>query len=306
MKAPVSSEIQTGLKGSSVIYQRAGQKEGRMKIYTLVEDSKPKGSAFIAEHGLCLYFVYQGKRILFDTGASDAFVYNATLLGIDLLKVDICIISHAHDDHTGGLAYFLSINTDAPVYLKNAARGDFYIRRLTKMEYAGMDASLFDKYPDRFHFIDDDTEILDGLHLSSANHHRRPPLFTSLMYEKRDDVLLRDDLSQEQFLVIRGGSGSTVITGCSHSGILNILMTAEEKFGPVSALVGGFHLSGNRRMGMPTFQEPASEISSIIRYINAKKIKKVYSGHCTGEKALERLELMARVKKIQAGDIIEI
>ena len=59
-------------------------------------------------------------------------------------------------------------------------------------------------------------------------------------------------------------------------------------------------------MGMPTFQEPASEIAAIIRYINLKKIKKVYSGHCTGEKVLEKLELMARVKRIQSGDIIEI
>ena len=96
-----------------------------MKIYILIEDSKPKGSAFIAESGLCLYFVYQGKRILFDTGASDAFIYNATLLGIDLLKVDMCILSHAHEGHTGGLAYFLGINKDAPVYMKSAARGEF-------------------------------------------------------------------------------------------------------------------------------------------------------------------------------------
>jgi len=277
-----------------------------MKIYTLVEDSKPKGSGFIGEHGLSLYFEYQGKNILFDTGASDAFVYNATLLGIDLLKVDLCIISHAHDDHTGGLAYFLSINKNAQVYVKSAVRGDFYVRNLTKMEYAGMDISLFDKYPERFHFIDEDTELLDGLFLSSANRYRRLPLYTSLMYEKRNDVLIRDDLSQELFVAIRGKSGVTVMTGCSHNGILNILMTAEEKFGPVTALLGGFHLSGARRMGLQTFQEPLSEISAIIRYLNHKKIKKVYSGHCTGEKVLEKLELLARVKKMQTGDIIEI
>lgn len=277
-----------------------------MNIYILIEDSKPKGSAFIAEHGLCLYFVYQGKRILFDTGASDAFIYNATLLGIDLLKVDICILSHAHDDHTGGLAYFLGINKDAHVYLKRAARGDFYIKRLTKLEGAGMDTSLFEKYPDRFRFIDDDAEILDGLYLTGVQKHRKLPMFTSMMYEKQGDTLIRDDLSQEQFLAIRGKEGITVITGCSHNGLLNILMTAEEKYGPVSAVVGGFHLSGTRRAGMPAFQESASEIAAIIRYINQKKIKKVYTGHCTGEKALEKLELMARVKRMQTGDIIKV
>lgn len=277
-----------------------------MKVYTLIEDSKPKGSGFIAEHGLSLYFEYGGHRILFDTGASDAFVYNATLLGIDLLKVDICILSHAHDDHTGGLTYFLELNKEAQVYLKSAARGDFYVRHLSKIEYAGMDPSLFEKHADRFHFIDDDTEIITGLFAASADRHRRLPLYTSLMYEKRGDVLIRDDLSQELFLAVRHAGRIAVFTGCSHNGILNILATAEEKFGPVSALIGGFHLSGTRRMGLQTYQEPGSEIQAVIRYINQKKIKKVYSGHCTGEKALERLELMARVNRLQSGDVINI
>jgi len=277
-----------------------------MRIHVLIEDSKPKGSAFIAEYGLCLYFVYKGKRILFDTGASDAFIYNATLLGIDLLKVDMCILSHSHEGHTGGLAYFLGINKEAPVYMKSAARGEFYIRRLAKLEYAGMDRPLLEKYPDRFRFIDDDAEILDGLYLSGVQKHRKPPLFASMMYEKRGDALVRDDLSQEQFLAMPGDEGVTVVTGCSHNGLINVLMTAEEKYGPVTAVVGGFHLSGARRPGIPAFQEPASETAAIIRYINQKKIKKVYTGHCTGEKSLERLEMMARVKRIQSGDVIEI
>ena len=169
-----------------------------------------------------------------------------------------------------------------------------------------MDTSLFEKYPDRFRFIDDDAQLLDGLYLSGVQKHRKPPLFTSMMYEKRGDELLRDDLSQELFLIMRGSEGITVITGCSHNGLLNILGTAEEKYGPVSAVVGGFHLSGTRRAGIPAFQEPSSEIAAIIRHINHKKIKKVYTGHCTGEKALEKLELMARVKRIQSGDVIEI
>ncbi len=277
-----------------------------MKIYTLVEDSKSKGSGFIAEHGLSLYFEHKGHNILFDTGASDTFVYNATLLGIDLLKVDICVISHAHDDHTGGLAHFLELNKHAKVYLKRAAQGDFYVRNVMKLEYAGMDKALFERHAERFEFLDEDTEIVEDVFAVSVNKHRRPPQYASLMYEKREDVLLRDDLSQELFIVIRRKSGNAVLTGCSHNGLLNILMTAEEKLGPVSAVVGGFHLSGTRRMGIQAYQEPSSEVHAIIRYINNNHIKRVYSGHCTGEKVLERMELLARVKRMQSGDILEI
>ena len=277
-----------------------------MKIYALIEDSKPKGSPFIAEHGLCLYFEHQGQYILFDTGASDAFIYNATILGIDLVKVDICILTHAHDDHTGGLSHFLGINPNARVYLKNAIRGDFYVRHNAKMEYAGMDQTIFDRFPDRLHFFDGDIEILDGLHAASINKHRRLPLYASLMYEKRAGMMVHDDLSQELFVAVRGKNGVTVFTGCAHTGLLNILMTAEEKFGEVNAVVGGFHLSGSLNTGLQSLHEPGREVQAIIKYLNEKKIKKVYSGHCTGKKAFERLELMARVTKIRTGDIIEI
>ena len=277
-----------------------------MKINIVIEDSKPKGSAFIAEYGLCLYFVYQGKRILFDTGASDAFIYNATLLGIDLLKVDMCILSHAHEGHTGGLAYFFGINKDAPVYMKSAARGDFYIRRLTKMEYAGMDRSLLEKYPDRFRFIDDDAEILDGLFLSGVRKHRKPPLFAST------DVT-RSAATRWCGMTCRRSSSSpcaaatasTVINGCSHNGLINVLMTAEEKYGPVAAVVGGFHLSGDRRPGMPAFQELPAKRGNYPLH-QPEENQKVYNGHCTGEKTLEKLEMMARVKRIQSGDVIKI
>ena len=41
------------------------------------------------------------------------FIRNARLLHIDLQKVDYLILSHGHSDHTGGLRYFLELNTQA-------------------------------------------------------------------------------------------------------------------------------------------------------------------------------------------------
>ena len=200
-----------------------------MKIYTLMEDSKRKNTAFIAEHGFSLYFEHGGKRILFDTGASGSFIYNATLLGIDLSKVDICIISHAHPGHTGGLPHFLDINSDAKVYMKTAARGEYYIKRLFKHEISGMPRTIFEKYADRIVFMGEDTQIIPGVFAASAHKHRRLPLYSSVMYEKRDGQLVRDDLKHELFLVVKTDDNAVVITGCAHHGLINILMTAGEK-----------------------------------------------------------------------------
>ena len=87
------------------------------KITTLVENCV-YGRKLQAEHGLSLYIETQEHRLLFDTGASDLFIRNARLLHIDLQKVDYLILSHGLSDHTGGLRYFLELNTQATVVCK--------------------------------------------------------------------------------------------------------------------------------------------------------------------------------------------
>lgn len=277
-----------------------------MKIFTLMEESKRRNSGFIAEHGLSLYFEAGGRRILFDTGASDSFIYNATLLGIDLLKVDTCVISHAHDDHTGGLEQFIEINKKAKIYMKKEAAGDFFIKRMFRMSRVGIDPRLFEKYPDRFELIDGDIEITPGVFTVNIDKHRHYPHFTSLMYRMADGELIKDDLSHELFVTVKEPEGAVVITGCAHQGVLNILMTAEQKFGKIAGVVGGFHLDGIKRFGVRRKKEPGTEVNAIIKYINNNQIKKVYTGHSVDENQFERLELLARVKRLYSGDIVDI
>ena len=72
-----------------------------MKLTVLMENTTVRED-LTAEHGLSLYIEANGKRILFDTGASATFADNAEKLGIDLSQVDLCILSHGHYDHGGG------------------------------------------------------------------------------------------------------------------------------------------------------------------------------------------------------------
>ena len=87
-----------------------------MKIYTLMENTV-KDEQFCCEHGLSLYVETAKHKLLFDTGGSPAFAENAAKLGINLSQVDLCIISHGHNDHGGGLAKFLELNSTAPIYI---------------------------------------------------------------------------------------------------------------------------------------------------------------------------------------------
>ena len=74
-----------------------------MKLTVLVDNAVPIGSPLYGESGLALYIECDGKRLLFDTGASGLLFHNAQQLGIDLLRLDYIVLSHHHSDHTGGL-----------------------------------------------------------------------------------------------------------------------------------------------------------------------------------------------------------
>lgn len=274
-----------------------------MKIVTLIEDSKHANSALLSEHGLCLYFEHGGQRILFDTGASDRFIYNATLIGLDLVKVDICVLSHPHAGHAGGLGFFLNINRNARVYLKQAARGDFYTKHPRGNVRSGIDPVFFQRNEQRLSFLEGDTEIADGVFAASIDQHRRLPQYTSQMLEKRDGAFVKDALAHELFVAVKTGDGAVVLTGCAHHGVLNVLMTARKKFGRIAGVAGGFHLGGTKHNAK---REPDSEVYAIIKFLQEHGIKKVYTGHCTGEKAMEKLNLLARVKKMRTGDILEL
>ncbi len=81
-----------------------------MKI-TIVYDNEVWKKGLKADWGFaCLVEVY-GKKILFDTGADGSVLLeNMKTLNIDPTVVEEIFISHAHWDHTGGLADFLKIN----------------------------------------------------------------------------------------------------------------------------------------------------------------------------------------------------
>ena len=76
-----------------------------MKFKILVEN-KTDSSLVKAEHGLAVYIETHGKKILFDSGASELLIKNAEAMGVDLENVDFAVASHGHYDHTGGFPAF--------------------------------------------------------------------------------------------------------------------------------------------------------------------------------------------------------
>ena len=97
----------------ALLYARCSKRmNGRFKMFTLrclVDNKSLARLAFEAEHGVAFAIETSAGRILFDTGQSGTvMVHNAAQMGIDLMKIDALVLSHAHYDHTGGLEAFLT------------------------------------------------------------------------------------------------------------------------------------------------------------------------------------------------------
>jgi 7,8-dihydropterin-6-yl-methyl-4-(beta-D-ribofuranosyl)aminobenzene 5'-phosphate synthase len=60
--------------------------------------------------GLSLHIETDSSKILLDAGPDRKFAGNADVMGVDIARVDQMVVSHAHSDHGGGLARFLTLN----------------------------------------------------------------------------------------------------------------------------------------------------------------------------------------------------
>lgn len=277
-----------------------------MRIITLIENTRPKAETdLVAEFGLSLYVERDGQRILFDTGASDAFSHNAQKLGIKLQDVDALVISHHHFDHGGGLGRFLDQNQKAKVYLRKCEEMDLYFKApLLGRRYIGLDQELLQAQADRFEFVDDSTEILPGVHiLTGINTQYAQPKGNQRLFVKKGDTFTPDKFGHELIMLTREDDGLVVFSGCSHHGIQNMLSTVTGQFPnvPIKAVIGGFHL-----IGLPLFNTMAgskAEIRDLGRDLLKYPVERFYTGHCTGQKAYGVLkEVMAeKLHKFQTG-----
>jgi 7,8-dihydropterin-6-yl-methyl-4-(beta-D-ribofuranosyl)aminobenzene 5'-phosphate synthase len=283
-----------------------------MKITALVENTRLEGREDLRpEHGLSLHVsLRNGRQILFDTGASEAFAQNAEKLGVDIRKVDWVVISHHHYDHGGGLPLFLKANPKAPVYLRRCEERDYYFSASGHTQRPiGLERSLFQQFADRFVFVDGFTEISPGIFLLTEIAKPHPlPKGNRYLFAEKGGRLELDDFDHELMMVIREEDGLVVFTGCSHSGILNMIETAARRFERerIKVLLGGFHL-----MGLPkqnTMAGSKEEVEDLGREIMKHTIDKLYTGHCTGMKAYGVLKgvLGEKLELFPTGCSIEV
>lgn len=239
-------------------------------------------------------------RMLFDVGPyADLWLDNAKRLAIDLSTIEHIFLSHWHFDHSGGFPEVVAAIAKA--------------RRA-----AGLPAPVVDLHPDRpdqrgvlipsgtivmlpleptFADIeraggavirhDNAHPICDGFFFGSGAIDRVTTYETGLAghYTFRGEKGELDPLIMDERLVAAAvaGRGVTVLSACSHAGIVNACLHAKAQFpdSPIDAVLGGYHLSGKAMEARiePTVHDLQARIDPRL----------VAPGHCTGWRAKARL-----------------
>ncbi len=255
-----------------------------MKLTVLVDNNTIIDSYYLGEPGLSFYIEDGDKKILFDTGYSDVFMLNAKKMGIDLKEINTLVLSHGHNDHTGGLVHLFSMRQAIDVYAHPDVDGD--------KEHMGLDISspvILDTLPHNFSIHKSKEAVKVSEHITFLGEIERSvqPL----------RPLESDPLYDDTAMVYENEEGIFIITGCSHSGIANIIEQAKKITGKdnIIGVIGGFHLLNSDELN-----------KEVCNYCSHEKIKKIYPCHCTDLKAKIALSKVLDVNEIGVGYSLEV
>jgi 7,8-dihydropterin-6-yl-methyl-4-(beta-D-ribofuranosyl)aminobenzene 5'-phosphate synthase len=215
--------------------------------------------ALLGEHGFsALVTVSKGgrsTRVLFDAGRTpDGMVENMRRLELSPREIDIIVLSHGHWDHTTGMDGLVRElgRPSMPVLI----HPEFWSRRrvafpgrepveLPTTSRSALAGAGFEIVEERQpSFLLDGSLLVTGEVDRTTDFERGFPGHQAHRHgEWEPDPLILDD----QALVAHvRGHGLVVLTGCGHSGIINILRYVRKRTGEdrIHAVLGGFHLSG--------------------------------------------------------------
>lgn len=234
-------------------------------------------------------------RLLFDVGPyGDVWLANAERLGVDLASIGEVFLSHWHWDHSGGLPVVI----EAIAAARSAAGLAPVVVDLhpDRPDQRGAEAvpGLLVTLPPEPTFAElgpagaeivlhgDAHPVAGGLLLGSGEIPRVTDYETGLAghHSIRGGRAEADPLILDERFVAGevAGRGVTVLSACSHAGIVNACLGARDAFPgvPVDVVLGGYHLVGR---GME------DRIGDTLRDLAALSPRVVAPGHCTGWRA---------------------
>ena len=267
-----------------------------MRVTVLMDNHTEIDVYYLGEPAVSYWLETEGKCFLFDTGYSDAFLKNAADMGIDVTQAEAILLSHSHNDHTGGLKHLMERTFAKKARL--VAHPDALLPHwheglelgcpVTQRALAEKFELCLGKEPvwltERLVWLGEIPHTIDF-----------EPAYAIGTVERAGKTEA-DFIADDTALAYVGELGLTVITGCSHAGICNILAYAKRVtgVGRIQSVLGGFHLFA--------LEERAKET---IAYLKKEGIAELYPCHCTSFAVRAALHQETPVREIAVGTQME-
>ncbi len=270
-----------------------------MNRATIVVDNFCQRQGLYAEWGFSVFIETPSGNLLWDTGGIlHVLLHNLRALGIRPERIENVALSHGHFDHASGLADVLRMAPSAKLWAS---------REIARLRWGDADASrasgggpLFAGLPI--------TAVEGGVHIlpeviaftvPESERDSRFVVFDNMFETGSAGEKIPDTFADDVSLLVRGDNGWSVVLGCAHAGLPNILNYAMKEFGIKSfdAVTGGTHLSGARPEELPVWMDALSRIP----------VRRWRVNHCTGFKAAAALaRRFDDVDWAGAGSVLDI
>lgn len=243
----------------------------------------------VGEWGFAAVLEVDGRRWLIDTGArAETVLHNAAELKVDLSTITDLVITHNHDDHTGGLLTLrreLAKKNPKALSRAHVARGIF----TSRLDRNGREGNGLTPIKAQY-------EALGGTFVEFAGPTRLAPGVwmtgpVPRTYPERNwsgsGMLqlpggpVEDNVPEDSSIVVQTASGLVLVSGCGHAGIVNTVAFAQKAVqnAPLHAAIGGFHL----------FAASDETLAWTAGKLKDARLAYLLGAHCTGIEAVFRL-----------------
>ncbi len=259
-----------------------------MELTVLVDNKKSLDSCLLSEHGLSFFIEEEKTRLLFDCGSSDAFIKNAYDMQIELAKVTDVILSHGHLDHIGG---FLRLQALYEEFEKEGLKLDAKRVLAHPDVFKPEDGEIY--HGETFTLNTDEIQKFFNLALTKDAKF----LTSKLIYLGEIPIKHKnrkmDTIPEETALAFKSKDGLVILSGCSHSGVKNIIEHAKYVTGveKINTLIGGIYL----------IDQSEEYITELGIYLQSQGIERIYPCHCTDVEAKAILSKYIQVEDVCTG-----
>jgi 7,8-dihydropterin-6-yl-methyl-4-(beta-D-ribofuranosyl)aminobenzene 5'-phosphate synthase len=260
-----------------------------LTIGVLAEDSVLYESPYLAQHGIS--FLIEGsygaeiRYILIDVGQnSQALLHNMSLMEVSPSIIDTIVLTHCHYDHTQGVVKMLEQigRKDVRVIAHSTIFRPHFITE-PRERHVGVQPQdsreAMERAGAKVVLSDAPFQLMPGLITTGEIRRQTDFEEVGIALKTRENGEVKEDLMYDDISIVAKvrGKGLVIITGCSHAGIINILLQSKELTGcsRIDGIIGGFHL----------VEAPEARILRTMAELAKLKPSRISAGHCTGFRA---------------------